>query len=71
MTSQSSLDLEEKQTSQLFTANVGAFNAIIHFLDDVRSEHEDQVIPLCIIAFLVLSQRISSSSAVSCVGFVL
>ena len=43
MTSEESLGLDEKQTSQLYTAMLGAFGAVIHFLDDIRSQYEDQV----------------------------
>ena len=43
MTSEPSLGLDEKQTAQLYTAMVGAFGAIIHFLDEVRLQYEDQV----------------------------
>ena len=43
MTSEPSLGLDEKQTGQLYTAMVGAFGAVIHFLDEVRLQYEDQV----------------------------
>ena len=43
MTSEPSLGLDEKQTGQLYTAMVGAFGAVIHFLDGVRLLYEDQV----------------------------
>ena len=43
MISEPSLDLDEKQTSQLYTAMVGALGGVMHFLDDVKSHYEDQV----------------------------
>ena len=44
MTSEESLGLDEKQTGQLYTAMLGAFSAVIHFLDEIRAQYEDQVI---------------------------
>ncbi len=38
-----SLGVDEKQTSQLYSAMLGAFTGIVHFIDEVHSENIDQV----------------------------